>query len=105
WCRGKGGGEWNHYLVVAKDGVIKLAVNGKEVSGVSECKPRKGYLALESEGSECHFRNLKIKELPSTNPKPDETADEDKGFRNLYTGLDLSGWSPNEEIKRQWKPN
>ena len=33
---------------IANDGVIKLHVNGKEVSGVSKCKPRKGYLALES---------------------------------------------------------
>jgi hypothetical protein len=90
--RAKGGGEWNHYRVEAKDGVIKLSVNGKEVSGVSECKPRKGYLALESEGAVCHFRNLKLKELPSTNPKPAEVADEDKGFKSLFNGLDLDGW-------------
>src|SRR5438552_16064625 len=32
--RAKGGGEWNHYVVRANDGVIKLEVNGKEVSGV-----------------------------------------------------------------------
>ena len=64
--RAKGGGEWNHYKVIANDGVIKLEVNGKEVSGVSKCNPRKGYLALESEGAECHFKNIKIKELPST---------------------------------------
>src|SRR5437763_11400956 len=64
--RAKGGGEWNHYKVIADDGAIKLHVNGKEVSGIRKCRPRKGYLALESEGAECHFRNLKIKELPST---------------------------------------
>jgi hypothetical protein len=29
---------------------------------------------LESEGSEVHFRNLRIHELPSTDPKPDEIA-------------------------------
>jgi hypothetical protein len=72
---------------------------------VSECKPRKGYLALESEGSECHFKNLKIKELPSTNPKPDEVADEDRGFKSLYTGLDLSGWKADDEAKKHWEPN
>ena len=72
--RAKGANEWNHYRVEANNGVIKLHVNGKEVSGVSECKPRKGYLALEAEGAECHFRNLKIKELPSTNPKEEEVA-------------------------------
>jgi len=90
--RAKGGGEWNHYRVEAKDGVIKLSVNGKEVSGVSECKPRKGYLALESEGAVCHFRNLKIKELPSSNPKPEEGANVAKDHKLLFNGVDLEGW-------------
>jgi hypothetical protein len=91
--RAKGAGEWNHYRVEGNDGRITLEVNGKVVSGVSKCSPRKGYLALESEGSECRFRNLKIKELPSTNPKPDEVADVDKGFKSLFNGLDLDGWT------------
>lgn len=102
--RAKGAGEWNHYVVEANDGVIKLNVNGKVVSGVSKCNPRKGYLALEAEGSECHFRNLKIKELPSTNPKKEEIADEDQGFKSLYTGLDLSGWKADDEAKKHWQP-
>jgi hypothetical protein len=100
----KGEKEWNHYRVEANDGRITLAVNGHVVSGVSKCKPRKGYLALESEGSECRFKNLKIKELPSTNPKPDEVADVDKGFKSLYTGLDLSGWKDDENQKAHWEP-
>jgi hypothetical protein len=90
--RAKGGGEWNHYKVTANDGVIKLEVNGKEVSGVSKCIPRKGYLALESEGAECHFKNMKIKELPSTNPKPEEIAKVSEGHMSLFNGLDLKGW-------------
>jgi hypothetical protein len=102
--RAKGGGEWNHYIVVAKDGVIKLHVNGKEVSGLSECKPRKGYLALESEGAECHFRNLKIKELPSSHPKADETADMAQDFKQLFIGLDLTGWNAYDETKKHWQP-
>ena len=90
--RAKGGGEWNHYKVTANDGVIKLEVNGKEVSGVSKCNPRKGYLALESEGAECHFKNIKIKELPSTNPKPEECAKVAEGHVSLFNGIDLKGW-------------
>ena len=70
--RCKPAGEWNHYRVDCNDGVLKLSVNGKEVSGGSECRPRKGYLCLESEGSECHFRNIRIKELPSTDPPAGE---------------------------------
>jgi hypothetical protein len=94
--RAKGGGEWNHYKVIANDGVIKLHVNGKEVSGVSKCNPRKGYLALESEDAECHFKNLKIKELPSTNPKPEEIAKVAEGHTSLFNGLDLTGWKTKE---------
>jgi hypothetical protein len=102
--RCKGGGEWNHYRVVARDGVIKLHVNGKEVSGLSACRPRKGYLALESEGAECHFRNLKIKELPSTNPRPEEVAEQDRGFTSPFNGLDLSGWKAKSD-KERWHIN
>lgn len=91
--RVKGGGEWNHYKVVANNGTIKLHVNGKEVSGVSDCHPRKGYLALESEGAECHFRNIKIKELPSTSPKPEDVAKVAEGHKSIFTGLDLAGWT------------
>lgn len=91
--RVKGGGEWNHYKVIANDGAIKLHVNGKEVSGVSKANPRKGYLALESEGVECHFKNLKIKELPSTNPKPEECARVAEGHVSIFNGLNLNGWS------------
>ena len=101
--RCKGEFEWNHYKVVANNGVLKLHVNGKEVSGVYECNPRKGYLALESEGSECRFKNLKIKELPSTNPKASEICDVDKGFKCLFTGLDLSGWKVADDHKTHWK--
>jgi Domain of Unknown Function (DUF1080) len=63
--RAKGKGEWNTYDVVAVDGVIKLAVNGKFVNGISQSTKRKGYLCLESEGAEIHFRNIRIMELPA----------------------------------------
>jgi hypothetical protein len=102
--RAKPAGEWNHYRVECRDGALKLAVNGKVVSGASECRPRKGYLCLESEGSECHFRNLRIQELPTSSPPPDEIADEDQGFKSLYTGIDLAGWKPLPGHAGHWQP-
>ncbi len=90
--RSKPAGQWNHYRVECRDGRITLAVNGKVVSGVSKCTPRKGYICLESEGSECHFKNLRIQELPTSGATATETALEDQGFTSLYTGVDLSGW-------------
>ena len=71
-CRGRG--EWNAYDVVAVDGVVKLAVNGTFVNGVSRSSRRKGYLCLESEGAEIHFRNIRILELPPGVTTPDQVA-------------------------------
>ncbi|MGE5193049.1 MAG: DUF1080 domain-containing protein [Deltaproteobacteria bacterium] len=102
--RSKPSPEWNHYRVECQNGVVKLAVNGKVVSGGSECRPRKGYLCLESEGSECHFRNIRIRELPSSNPPAEEVAEVEQGFKSLYTGVDLSGWKDVPGHKNHWKP-
>jgi hypothetical protein len=98
--RTKPAGQWNHYKVIAQDGVLKLHVNGKEVSGVSECNPRKGYLALESEGAECHFRNIKIKELPGGELKPEQVAKTAEGHELMFNGLDLAGWKTADD---SWK--
>lgn len=68
--------EWNYYDVVAVDGVIKLAVNGKFVNGIAKSTQRKGYLCLESEGAEIHFRNIKLMELPGGVITPEQTAPE-----------------------------
>jgi hypothetical protein len=95
--------EWNHYRVTCRDGTITLAVNGKEVSGGSDCVPRKGYICLEAEGTECHFRNINILELPSTNPSAEQTATLDEGFVSLYSGLDLRGWRVEPGHADHWK--
>ena len=75
-CKGKG--EWNTYDVVAVDGVIKLAVNGKFVNGITRSTQKKGYFCLESEGGEIHFRNMRILELPPGVTTPEQTAPERK---------------------------
>jgi hypothetical protein len=61
-CKGKG--EWNTYDVVCVDGTIKLSVNGKFVNGISKSTKKDGFICLESEGAEIHFRNLKVIALP-----------------------------------------
>lgn len=72
--RCKGVGEWNTYVVVCVDGTIKLSINGKFVNGMREASVRKGYLCLEAEGSEIHFRNIRLLELPGGNATPEQTA-------------------------------
>ena len=58
-------GEWNTYDVVCVDGVVKLSVNGTFVNGISKSTQKSGYICLEAEGAEIHFRNLRIVELPA----------------------------------------
>lgn len=74
--RAKGKGEWNTYDVICVDGTIKLAVNGKFVNGISKSTIKKGYLCLESEGAEIHFRNFKLTELPPGITSPNQIAKE-----------------------------
>ncbi|MCX7818317.1 MAG: DUF1080 domain-containing protein [Kiritimatiellae bacterium] len=72
--RTRGSPEWNHYRITASNGVVTLAVNGAVVSGGSNCVWRKGYICLEAEGSPVEFRNIRIRELPSTDPPPEMVA-------------------------------
>jgi len=103
--RSKPSPEWNHYRIEANNGRITLAVNGKVVSGGDNCNYRKGYLALESEGAPVEFRNVKIKELPTTHTPPELTAPLDQGWRHLYNGVDFRGWKVPAAGGAKWKPN
>lgn len=71
-CLGKG--QWNTYVVVCVDGVVKLSVNGKFVNGISKATQKKGYICLESEGAPIHFRNLTVTELPPGVTSPEQIA-------------------------------
>jgi len=99
---------WNHYRVECTNGDITLAVNGKVVTRGKACSPRKGFICLESEGSQVHFRNVKIKSLPDSGTLgEDQTANGPAtaaGFVPLYNGVDLAGWNVNDDAKGHWTP-
>jgi hypothetical protein len=71
-CKPKG--EWNVYDAVFVDGTVKLAVNGKFVNGISKASQKRGYLSLEAEGAEIHFRNIRIMELLPGVTTPEQSA-------------------------------
>jgi hypothetical protein len=96
-------GQWNHYRIESRDGTATLAVNGKIVTRGCHVNPRKGYICLESEGSEIHFRNIRIVEPPGSNPPADVVAQQDQGFRCLYNGLDLRGWKQTAGNEGHWR--
>jgi len=95
-------GQWNHYRVTCQNGVIKLAVNGKVVSGGYDCNPQKGYICLESEGSDVHFRNIRLQELPPGDPPGDRVAQKDRGFQAMFDGLSLAGWKRHTALEGRW---
>ncbi len=103
--RSKPSPEWNHYRIECNDGTISLAVNGKLVTQGKEANPRKGYICIESEGGVVHYRNMKIRELPESPITPDQVAMENRGYRSLYNGLNLSNWDLTEEGKKHWHVN
>src|SRR5258708_24267132 len=100
--RSKGFPEWNHYRIVCTNGVLRLHVNGKEVSGGEDCNYRKGYLALESEGAPVEFRNIRIKELPSSNTPAELTAPLDLGWAMMFNSVDFRGWKKTDEGAKRW---
>lgn len=79
-------GEWNHLQITCDRNIIDVEVNGRRVSHMdldawtapnkrpdgSEHKfdvpyklhPRKGYVGLQDHGSDCWYRNIKLRPLP-----------------------------------------
>ena len=103
--RSKPSPEWNHYRIECRDGEISLAVNGKVVTKGKECWPKKGYICLESEGGIVHYRNAKIKVLPDTPIDRKDIAIANRGYRSIYSGLDLTGWKTSKANDGHWKSN
>lgn len=94
--------QWNHYRVVCNEGEIRLSVNGEEVTVGRDCVPRKGFICLESEGMRAQFRNIRIKELPSSNTPPELTAESYAGFMPLLDGKGFGGWRMSEAARSVW---
>jgi hypothetical protein len=100
--RGWPAGEWNRYVLTAKDGKLELEVNGKVVTRVKGCSHVKGYIALEARGSETHFRNLRLTPLPSSRPPAEKVAQADYGLRSLFDGVSFAGWQHRAEEQGHW---
>ncbi|WP_145212441.1 3-keto-disaccharide hydrolase [Gimesia alba] len=58
-------GKWHKCVLTCQQGNISVMINGVKLGEVTGCDPSKGAIALQSEGSEIHFRNLLVEILPS----------------------------------------
>jgi len=60
----KSPGEWNTYEITAVGDTVTLVINGEQVNRATGCFPDFGRICLTSEGSEIHFRNIVVTEIP-----------------------------------------
>jgi len=66
-------GKWHKCVVICRQGTISVMINGVKLGEVNGCNPSRGAIALQSEGSEIHFRNLVVEILPSEPKSSAET--------------------------------
>jgi hypothetical protein len=79
-------GEWNTCHIVSRSGRVLVHINGDKAGEVKGCKPATGRIAIQSEGSEVHFRRVMIRTpaAAKTVPEPeasDETVDSSSSER------------------------
>lgn len=63
-------GQWNEYEIVVDGGDIVLMVNGEELNRASGVEVVPGTICLQSEGSEIHFRNVRLAPIAGRATKP-----------------------------------
>ena len=56
-------GQWNTCVITSKGGRVSVVINGKKAGEVTGSQPSRGSIALQSEGSEVHFRRVMLKVL------------------------------------------
>ncbi len=56
-------GQWNQMEITCRGTEILVKVNGVEVNHATNCSETKGFISLQSEGAEVHFRNMVLTPL------------------------------------------
>lgn len=56
-------GEWNNADIICIDGTITVFINGTLQNRATKAANKSGYIALQSEGGEIHFRNVRLTPL------------------------------------------
>ncbi len=56
-------GEWNEYEIIVNETNVTLNVNGDTLNTATECAVLPGFIGLQSEGAEIHFRNIRLSQI------------------------------------------
>jgi len=95
-------GQWNRCRLTSRDGALEVAVDGRVVARAAATQV-KGYVSLKSERSEVHFRNIRVQELPGSQPPAERIAAAAEGFASIFDGLTFRGWKHHEGLEGRWE--
>ncbi|TWU42431.1 3-keto-disaccharide hydrolase [Novipirellula artificiosorum] len=57
-------GQWNTYEITFNQGKLTIVINGELANEATDCEVVPGFVGLQSEGAEIHFRNVELTKLP-----------------------------------------
>ena len=60
---------WNECRIVSRGGRLGVEINGKKAGEISGARPCGGSIALQCEGSEVHFRRIRLRKLRVQSPE------------------------------------
>jgi hypothetical protein len=63
-------GQWNEYEIIVDGGSVRLNVNGELVNQAWDVLETPGKIALQSEGAEIHFRNIRLAPIEPSKSDP-----------------------------------
>ncbi len=76
-------GEWNQCRIVSRSGRIVVNINGRKAAEITGCKPAKGCIAIQSEGSEVRFRRILIRTPSNSDEAPPDPKDDKADADNV----------------------
>ena len=99
-------GEWNNFRIIMKDDKVTVYLNGQLVTDnvvLENYWDRsmpifpKEQIELQAHGTNVAYRNLYIRELPSSKPFELPAEEKKEGFKILFDGSDLDQWVGNKK--------
>lgn len=104
-------GEWNSFRILQVGERTTVYLNGKLVVDHARMENfwnrklpllRKGSIQLQTHGGEIRWRNIFVREIPTTEANELLRKHSAKGFESVFNGKDFSGWTgplENYELK------
>jgi len=99
-------GQWNHFRILMVGQRVSVVFNGQKVVDHAVMEnfwdrnrplPASGPIQLQTHGGQMRFRNIRIREIPPEEANAILAAAGDEGFRPIFNGRDLEGWTGGQD--------